>query len=355
MPRSTRSKKAQGQSLQQGSPAKAFRSPGKGGKKGNGKAAAKSPPKPKTPPNPETPPHSGGVAPNTKSNKKNTGRMDRMEQQIAALTSLVTAHLTGGGVKPSENSPPHDQAPVNVRPAPLQGPAKPVRRERTYPPAPEAMVEDTGLHEQITEALKRLDPHYKATGGKKNTVPKPHFFVPKRHKNAKAGEQEDIPFPQFVTGMAGMVLSMIEDQSSPAAAACRHLREAADDHITRPWSTVREWSKTMFERMTLGEIMWDDYDEIQRERLKICLSAPPTVPIIVPCPKFSAGNCEHSSCHDEGTFSLRHICPFCYASGAGRQDHPIFKCNSKKAYNTAPKLQFNKQQQKQKQDQPAKN
>ena len=152
-----------------------------------------------------------------------------------------------------------------------------------------------------------------------------------------------------------MVLSLIADQSSATAAACRHLREAAEDHITRPWSVVRDWSKTVFDRLALAEIAWDDYDEMQCERIKTCFSAPPAVTTIVPCPHFNAGNCEHSVGHEEGTLSLRHICPFCYASGAGRQDHPVFKCNSKRAYNSAPKPQYPKPLGKPKSDQPSKN
>ena len=104
----------------------------------------------------------------------------------------------------------------------------------------------------------------------------------------------------------------------------------------RPWNVVREWSKTMFDRLNLCEITWDDDDEIQRE---ICFSAPPKVSVIVPCPYFNAGNCNHTRCHEKGQFSLPYICPFCYALGAGRQDHLIFKCNSKQAYNSAPKAQ----------------
>ena len=264
--------------------------------------------------------------------KKEDDRLDRMEQQISALAALVTTHITGSA-----------SSSVSSSPVPFTPPT--VRRQskgKAFPPPPTAMADDPPVHDQITEAIKALDPSYKPTGGKSQPLIRPHLFIPRRHRLPKTSDQENVPFAHFVTGMAGMILSMMEDQASPAAAACRHLREAAEDTITRPWSVVREWSKSTFDRLALAEIRWDDYEEMQRERMMICFSAPAITPIVVPCPYFSAGNCQHKSCHDEGALALRHICPFCYASGAGRQDHPIFKCNSKKAYTSSVKSQFSK-------------
>ena len=302
-----------------------------------------------------SPRNGGDTHKKAKSKKKNkdASRMDRMEEQIIALTSLVSAHLSMASGEATTPTKKKDRAEAD---SPKR--AKTKRRDKAFLPPPEAMADDPAIEEQIVDAIKYLDPSFRTTGGKKSTPgpsTRPHLYVPKRFRMPKASEQEDFPFPQFVTGMAGMVLSMLDDQSSPAAAACRHLREAAEDHITRTWSVVREWSKTMFDRLNLGEIAWDDYDEMQRERIKICFSAPPKVPIIIPCPYFSAGNCEFTEGHEEGQLSMRHICPFCYASGAGRQDHPIFRCNSKKAYNTAPKQQFNRQQAKPTPGNPQKN
>ena len=307
----------------------------------------------------KTPRHKqkGPGSPNpAKSGKKRKGsgssRMDRMEEQIAALTSLITAQMAVGTPRGRQQ----ETTSSSPEASPPRKGGKPARRSKAFPPPPEALTSEPEIPESIAEALRQLDPSFKAIGGKKSMGTRPHLFIPKRYRPMKASEQEDIPFTHFITGMAGMVLlSMLDDQSSPAAAACHHLHEAAEDHISRPWSTVRDWSKTMFDRLNLGEIAWDDYEEMQRERIKICFSAPPKVAIVVPCPHFSAGNCPQSACHDEGELSLRHICPFCYASGAGRQDHPIFKCNSKKAYTSAPRPQYSKQQFKPKVEQPPKN
>ena len=289
-----------------------------------------------------SPRSSRDTPPKAKSGKrKRASRIDRMEEQIAALTSLLSAQLVIGNHE-GEDEEFSEVTPEAVRSPPRKG-GKKKRRDRPFPPPPQALADEPGLQDQIDSALQLLNPSFKPTGGKKAMVTKPHLYIPKLFRSSKTSEQENVPFPQFVTGMAGMVLAMLGDQSSPAAAACRHLREAAEDHITRPWSMVREWSKTMFDRLNIGEIAWDDYDEMLHERIKLCFSAPPKVPMVVPCPYFSAGNCEHSACHDEGDLSLRHICPFCYASGAGRQDHPIFKCNSKKAYTSAPRPQFKNQ------------
>ena len=210
--------------------------------------------------------------------------MDRMEQQIAALTSLMTSQMMGQAASSVTSSP----ASLSSPPA-----EKRKRRDKAFPPPPTAMADEPSYQDQLAEAMKALDPSFKQTGGKKQPAIRPHLFIPRRHRPSKTSDQENTPFPHFVTGMAGMVLSMLEDQSSPAAAACRHLREGAKDTNNHPWSTVREWSKSTFDRLALGEIRWDDYEEMQRERLMICFSAPAITPTIVPCPYFSAGNCQH--------------------------------------------------------------
>ena len=151
-----------------------------------------------------------------KSSKKSS-RMDRMEEQIAALTSVITSQLGIGGH--------HNVTPPRVKHSPRSTPkrrrCRTERRERAFPPLPEAIDDD-----------------------------------PLRQNER---------------------------------------------------------------RMNAGEIKWDDYDEMQRERLMICLSAPPTQKMVFPCPHFSAGNCDHTVSHEEAQLSLRHICPFCYAAGGGGQ------------------------------------
>ena len=248
--------------------------------------------------------------------KRSEGRMDRMEEQIVALTSLITSQLTMEAQAPQLESPPREKTPKKK--------LKQRTRHTAFPPPPEAMAAAPGIQEYINEAIKQLDPTYKTTGGKRadpTITAKPHLFIPKRFRDPglKASEQEDIPFPHFVTGMAGMVLSMLDDQASLVPAL---------------ESTVREWSKTLFDRLQLGEIEWDDYAEMRNERIKIYFSAPPKVTTIIPCPFYSAGNCEYNTSHEEGQLSLRHICPFCYAAGEGQLQESI-QCRLKAAVQQA--------------------
>ena len=182
------------------------------------------------------------------------------------------------------------------------------------------------------DALHQLDAHFAPTGGNYPTVNKPHLFVPRRYLPRKPVDKEDLPFPTFVHGLAGMILNALHDQSSLAAALARHMREVAEDAIDRPWVGVHEWSKCIFERLERKDISWDNYAEIQRERYKLSYNAQPIEKQVIPCPAFNGKGCQSPDTHEDGIYSLRHVCSFCYhAYSAMHNSHNWKTCNARKA------------------------
>ena len=87
------------------------------------------------------------------------------------------------------------------------------------------------------------------------------MFIPRRYSNKKSLDNENIPFPLYVNGLAGMILNDMPDQRMQAASLCRHLREVAEDAVERPWQVVRKWSKSTFDRIDRSEICWEDYGD----------------------------------------------------------------------------------------------
>ena len=190
------------------------------------------------------------------------------------------------------------------------------RRQEAPPPAPEALIEDPAAAGHIAEVIKQLEPVFNPTGGKRSKTYKPHMFIPRRFTNSKLADKEDIAFPLFVNGMAGMILNALHDQGTVAAAMCRHLREAAEDAAVRPWASVREWSKCIFDRIERGEIDWTYLNEIQRERMHIALNWAPPEKALYPCALYNARACPEPDSHNEDGVTYRHVCAYCHYANA---------------------------------------
>ena len=204
------------------------------------------------------------------------------------------------------------------------------RRHDAPPPAPEALIEDPTAAGHIAEVIKHLEPVFQGTGGKRNHVLKPHLFIPRRFASKKATDKEDISFPLFVNGMAGIILNSLNDQGMVAAALCRHLHEAAEDTAIRPWPVAREWSKTIFDRIERGEISWNHYNEIQRERLHSALAWVPPEKALYPCALFNGKACQEPDSHTEDGVTFRHVCAYCHYANNTIKPHPFKQCTAKR-------------------------
>ena len=196
------------------------------------------------------------------------------------------------------------------------------------PPPPEALVDDPVAAGHIAEMIRHLEPVFQQTGGKRDSILKPHMFIPRRFANKKLADKEDISL--FVNGMSGLILNSLRDQSTVAAALCRHLREAAKDMAKRPWAVAREWSKTIFDRIKRREIEWSHYNEIQRERLQSALSWSPPEKAIYPCALYNGKACQEPDSHTEEGVTYRHICAHCFYANSNIKPHPAKQCTGKK-------------------------
>ena len=200
------------------------------------------------------------------------------------------------------------------------------------PPPPEAIIDEPVAAMHIAEVIKQLEPVFQGTGGKRSHILKPHMFIPRRFANKKAIDREDISFPLFTNGMAGLILNAMRDQGTTAAALCRHLREATEDTAKRPWPLTREWSKTIFDRMERGEIDWGHYSEIQRERMQAALAYAPPEKALYPCALYNNKACPEPDSHVEDGVMYRHVCAYCHYAINVVKPHPFKLCTAKRGY-----------------------
>ena len=205
------------------------------------------------------------------------------------------------------------------------------RRPDAPPPAPEALIEDPVAADHIAQVIKQLEPAFKNTGGKPVKTYKPHMFIPRRYVNKKMVDKEDVSFPLYVNGMAGMILNALPDHGTVAAALCRHLRETAEDTVVRPWAVAREWSKAIFDRIERGEIDRSFINEIQRERMQVALTWVPPEKKLYPCALYNAKACPEPDSHTEDGITYHHVCAYCHYASAVVKPHPAKLCTFKKA------------------------
>ena len=229
------------------------------------------------------------VAKKKKKAKTDEARMEKVEAQLAQLTALMTKHvinavlaLTSQTSLPQQLRPPASTALAAMLPPPplpaLAATAPtPVQATGTHqrpahiPLPPQAMLEHPHV---ATHSFKSLEPSMGVTGGKRNNIYRPYMFILSRFRSKKQVEQEDLSFPLYVNGMTGIILNAFSDRASRPASVCRHLREVAEDVADKRLESVRRWTKTIFDQLDTGELSWEAYEEIQRERMKLSYTAP---------------------------------------------------------------------------------
>ena len=219
----------------------------------------------------------------------------------------------------------------------IGNPPQPLRHTGPPVPTPDHLVAESSAVGHIA-AAKQLDPTFTNTAGNAKTL-KPSMFISKRLLGKK-NDMDDLLFPLYVHGITGLILNALQDQNTVAAAACRHAREVAEDAAARPWSAVLEWTNTVFERMEKGEISWANYDEIQRDRMRISLVSSVPEKLNIPCLAYNYKTCKHADSHDELGICLRHICGYCLYNMGSYNTHPVRICHSQGPPPRSPRPQM---------------
>ena len=201
---------------------------------------------------------------------RSSQRMRRMEEQLAILSNAVLSHMhnqqatqSGWHMTPSvaaSPSLPRARCPPTLSPVwqptnlPRHGtgevrasthslmvtttaPAQVPHTVGMAPlPPPDRLIADPMVAGQVMAALQTLNPAAPCTGGKK--AAKPHMYVEHRFKPKNKKDQEELSFPLMCHGMMGLILAALPTKDTPVAAMCQHMKEVAEDTISRPWPAV---------------------------------------------------------------------------------------------------------------------
>lgn len=122
-----------------------------------------------------------------------------------------------------------------------------------------------------------------------------------------------------------------------------HLRKVTRDSLERPWPSVRRWTQYVWDAVEAGEFTWADREQIQEERVRLCLTNPGSVSSItskqatkteteVICRAFNTRiGCKFQESHGDHHITQLHCCSYC--DSVGRQCfHSVRECERRLAH-----------------------
>lgn len=122
-----------------------------------------------------------------------------------------------------------------------------------------------------------------------------------------------------------------------------HLRKVTRDSLERSWPSVRRWSQYVWDAVETGEITWADREQIQEERVRLCLTNPlsssnsvsnksHSAPSEVICRQFNTRiGCKFPDAHGDSHTVQLHCCSYC--DSVGKQCyHSVRECERRLAH-----------------------
>ena len=203
---------------------------------------------------------------------------------------------------------------------------------------------------EFERELRRADPPFEIPKGKdsirdffvSNPVPRPYMFLTGpgfRTPKDKIAHRDKMTFTEYVLAFTHMLLDKRACRSDEWPELVNHLNQVACDAQSRPWENVRSWSDHIFSRIESGDIAWSSRAEIQFDRMRMSLAPPGEQRTVrtadhqnsktMVCSDYNARRCKHRDTHEEGQFTLIHVCAWCHAALGNRNPHTVVKCENK--------------------------
>lgn len=157
------------------------------------------------------------------------------------------------------------------------------------------------------------------------------FLTRKSQRRVKDNSIDIITFHEFVYAFTGHLLEA-RGLDNIITNKLQFLRHIAEDSESYNWTGVLDWALTTLERINANSTTWAATQDRAMDRLVISRSVSNAMSLLsIPCVEYNQGSCRFKSAHQEGRFSLEHICTYCAAIGI---DHPHSdrSCHRKKEH-----------------------
>ena len=194
----------------------------------------------------------------------------------------------------------------------------------------------------------------------RNLSPKPYMYLDRPGLTTvrkKLDARETMTYQEYMHAYLQLIRDPRANQSHLIYYHLEHLKNIAEDALTRDWYPIRAWSQTVFDAIEKGTYTWADTQTIQMHRVMKAVnyqtSRGPAAHYVggdriegETCRDFnSERGCTLGKFHGVGSTRMVHSCTYCYTQTAKNNQapkhcfHDVFHCRCRDIDMAAPTSQ----------------
>lgn len=272
------------------------------------------------------------------------GKLDRLIESMAALTTNDTVSAPaieepGDGGSATDTPAPSHVKPSNARPPQLHT-TTPHTRHAGTSNVHHAVDRHLSREEFLQREMDRDKFEFAANGryqysndfSSARVMAKPYMYLSRdglfsvKHK---LEARQSITSLEYVDATLALLADRRAFDNRDYNDIMHHLRKVTRDALERPWPAVRRWSQFVWDSIEAGDICWADRDEIQEERVRLCLTSTVSshqnnvsnvkkhnANAEVICRDYNSRHgCRHREGHGDAHVFYTHCCSYCDSVG----------------------------------------
>ena len=165
-----------------------------------------------------------------------------------------------------------------------------------------------------------------------HTYPRPYMYLPRDIlvKIKERDSYDQLTYVEYMLGYANMLMDT--NLSAPVIKQLTaHMAMVAKDATRYGWAAVLEFSNKCFDAVEVGDIKWDDREEVRELRMFYSwVPGSRQSKEGKPCYDYQEGACAQKDAHDDGAGPRRHRCAVCwYGADLYECKHPASTCGKR--------------------------
>lgn len=188
-------------------------------------------------------------------------------------------------------------------------PSRAESRYADYSSPGSSSASESGLEDQVKQALDLLEPRFSHRRGKDSAISdkvkmyRPFAFLEREIQRdiMKNGHPAELSFLHHFMGLCGMATDMVPDRS-PVHGILTHVSQVLEDYQYVQWPNIRAFSNTVLSNVAKAKWSWNDDHTIEkcRSRQYMRHTHRDDTEWCAPCPKYNKGRCDSADHHRVG-------------------------------------------------------
>lgn len=212
-------------------------------------------------------------------------KLDRLIESMASLSAPTRPPAPQPGDATINDQPPVQNASASTRPAHADDHNKenPINQYRDRNNTHHAVGRQLSAEEFLQREMDRDKFEFTANGrfqysndfSSARVMAKPYMYLSRdglfsvKHKMEA---RQSITSLEYVDATLALLADRRAYENRHFNDIMHHLRKVTRDALERPWPAVRRWSQYVWDSIEAGDMTWADRDQIQEERVRICLT-----------------------------------------------------------------------------------